>query len=401
METADTHRNGKPKKLVRVSSLPGQSQRREEAGIAPPLPAPAAPAAAARQTAQPPPARSSPRPPDRIPLTPDGFPDEPGMLAAGMESHLATYRERMRAVATLKERLAKAEYGERSAVRQEVAAMFGKSASWLSEQARNLEEIGPCALVPGYGLNRGEHPSIGEELGRKIRAAYLTQERRTVQQVYRDVVKPHCQRNDRNVPHVSTVRRYLADTVTPLMETAFREGKSAYLSDMAPKVVRDLETAEVNEIWCGDHRLWDIFTVCPDGKGNGWTKYGREPCPCGSGRERRKCCSLVRPYVTLLIDVRSALIVAWRIGKTPTAAGVAHAFRSGVLKWGLPRKFYRDNGREFTAKQVGGPAYRDRDERQTELSSLDDGSPEDEVEPEPMPEIEPDFEEDEEETTEE
>lgn len=296
--------------------------------------------------------------PDHIPLTADGLPDVAAMEAMGLQDQADEWGLRLMAVREFNGARDAAEHGETRAAADAVAERWGQDTSTLYRWAKRVREGGPTALMPGYGHQRGE-TCLPQALQHRILDFYLDQRRPTIAQTYRHVVLPWYASDGRKAPHVSTVRRWLRDTVTPLQEQAYRHGRRAYDAHMRPKVVR--ETPEPNEVWCADHRLWDVHVLCPDGKGTGWGGYGARPCPCGSGKIRRDCCSLRRPWITAIVDVGSAAWVGWRIGLTPTASGVCHALRDALMSFGIPQTFVRDNGKEFLATVLGGKPERLRD----------------------------------------
>ncbi|MFW6162225.1 MAG: Mu transposase C-terminal domain-containing protein, partial [Planctomycetota bacterium] len=308
--------------------------------------------------------------PDYVPITRDGLPDEAAMEAAGLDAQLQEYRRRLRAVRQLDRYQAQADHGELTGWAELVADEYDVSTRTLYRWRQDLEEGGLAALVPDTGGRRGS-TVLPPELRRKIRAFYLDRRQPTVAQVWRQVVLPYYQADGLRCPHYSTVRRFLERSVRPLEEIALRLGERAYKTQIEPKVKRDLATADVNGIWCADHRLWDVMVAYPDGRGTGWGRHKNGLCPCGSGRSRAECCSLVRPWVTMIIDVRSAGIVGYRLGRTPTAAGVCHAIRSAMSLVGVPQKFYRDNGKEFTANRLGGKADRPTRPRQRDLDGAE------------------------------
>lgn len=291
-----------------------------------------------------------------IPLTPDGLPDLAALEAAGRDRQAEEWNRRCRAVALVKERLARAEHGEIGAVWRQTAREFGVSKRTLRRWATDRDEAGPLALLPTSGRQPGER-QWPEALVKRAKSFWLDQRRPSAAQVYEYAVRPWCTEQGMDAPHPRTVRRWL-DEVTPVEEVAFREGMDAWRARVAPKVVRDPNALRTNQVWVADHRLLDAFVVVPDGKGKGWTRYGKLPCPCGSGEERRDCCSLKRPWLTAIEDVRSGAIVGWRLGVVPTAAGVCHALKSAILSYGLPEVFVRDCGREFSANRLGGKAAR-------------------------------------------
>ena len=109
-----------------------------------------------------------------------------------------------------------------------------------------------------------------------------------------------------------------------------REGKKAWQDKARPHIFRDESELEVNELWCADHRRLDIFCWPPEGA--------------------RKA---IRPWVTAIIDVRSAAWVGWTLWLTPSSDTIACALRRAIMTYGVPKTWYRDNGKDFQAKRFG------------------------------------------------
>jgi len=247
--------------------------------------------------------------------------------------------------------------GKKTAAAQRIAAEHGISVTVLYAWRRLLEEGGPVALVPGWNPRRGT--TLPAELQHQIRAFFLDGRQATVAQVYRHVVLPFFAERGEDPPSYATVRRFVRADILPVEAAFWRESRRDFEATFALKVERDSASLGVNEVWCADHRKWDVFVFVPDGKGTGWLPHDRLECPCGSGKERRNCCSLRRPWVTMIADVKSAAWVGYRIGLAPSAAGVCHALREAILRFGVPQAFYRDHGKEFLANRLGGKPGRD------------------------------------------
>ena len=170
---------------------------------------------------------------------------------------------------------------------------------------------------------------------------------------------PYCAERGIGVPHVSTVRRFLRSAVPPVVETVARQGRRAYQEQHEVRVRRDPEEVGVNNWWSSDHRILDHLVMVPDGKGLGWPSSARRLlCTCGSGQERRHCCSVRRVWATVTMDRASAAVVSWRLSLQPNRATVAHSLRQAIMRFGLPKVWVRDNGKEFTANLIGGSPVR-------------------------------------------
>ena len=285
-----------------------------------------------------------------IPLTRDGLPDLAALRSLGLDQYADEWNRRMRAVSDASHARMRADYGEKTTAMRRVADMHGVGYRTLQRWYKSWKEGGPAALVPDWKNNRGE-TCLPVDLQLQIRESWLNSRRMSKAQVYREIVQPWYEENrPGECPHYSTVRRFINDHILPLEKTARREGPEEYQKQMHPRVQRDLPP--VGEVWSADHRLWDVFVIVSDGQGSGWGRHDTIKCPCGSGKQRRNCCSLRRPWVTVLADVGSACFVGYRIGRNPNASGVCHAVRDGILDWGLPDWFCPDNGMEFKAKRL-------------------------------------------------
>ena len=293
-----------------------------------------------------------------IPLTREGAPDRAACEALGWGRQLVEWDRRMAVVSDFHEAQAQARHGNKRSVAKAVAAKHGIGVRTVYRLNQLLAQGGPAAVFPQQGLV-SNGPSLPTPLQLQIRQYWGNSRHVTFAQAYGDIVLPFYKDLERDPPHLSTIRRWVRKHVLPVEDLAFREGPRAYEAKGAPKVVRDLPK-EPNDWWVADHRLWDTQIVIHDGQGTGWGKHGTAQCPCGSGRDRRNCCSVRRPWITLIADIATAGFVGWRMGLTPTAAGVCQAVRSAVRHFGLPRHWYRDNGREFTARRLGGDAARCR-----------------------------------------
>lgn len=114
----------------------------------------------------------------------------------------------------------------------------------------------------------------------------------------------------------------------------WREGDKAYEDDAAPYITRLYEDLEVNEVWVADNHTIDVIS------------------------KDDQTDKLHRLYVTMFQDVRSRKAVGWYITDRPNSDAVLYALRKAILKHGIPRYIYTDNGREFLCFDVGGRGRR-------------------------------------------
>jgi len=265
-----------------------------------------------------------------VPVTPDGLPDFEALARYGRHDAIKKTCRRVRAVQEVQGKLAAAAHGRRGSVWREVAAGYGLTVATLRRIEREYREGGPAALVPGYGHARGKLRAIPEDLELAIRETWLQPTRRNAKEIYRHVVRPWCRERGAPTPHYATVARFIRRRILPVEAVILRQGKKAYENGSRPHIFRDVQELAVNELWCADHRKLDLFCWPPDG--------ARRP---------------IRPWVTAIIDVRSAAWVGWTLWLTPSGDTIACALRRAMMTYGLPKSFYRDNGRDFQARRFG------------------------------------------------
>lgn len=114
-----------------------------------------------------------------------------------------------------------------------------------------------------------------------------------------------------------------------------REGEKAYNDKCAPFIRRDYTHLESNECWIADNHTFDIISEAPDG-----------------GRHRL--------HLTCFIDARSGMPVGWNITDNPCSESTIIALRHGILRCGIPKVIYMDNGSEFLTYDIAGRGHRSR-----------------------------------------
>lgn len=135
------------------------------------------------------------------------------------------------------------------------------------------------------------------------------------------------------LPSYHAFRRALK-TIPFAVVKLFREGDKAFEDEAAPYITRLYDDLEVNEVWVADNHTLDVLTI----------KDGTE--------------KLHRMYVTAFQDVRSRKMVGWYLTDNPNSEAVLYALRKGILKHGIPRYIYTDNGQEFLCFDIGGRGRR-------------------------------------------
>ncbi|MFO7955511.1 MAG: Mu transposase C-terminal domain-containing protein [Candidatus Brocadiia bacterium] len=291
-----------------------------------------------------------------VPVT-DGHLNFGALEDMGLEEKAEKARRLFRAIARAKRLIAENGGKDVTAIKRAVAAGIGLSESAFYRWWRRYEVAGSAGLVDGRGGRRGDYSAIPEELQRKILDAYLNGRSRSVAEIWRHVVAPHFEGGQARMPSYSAVRRFIENEVSPLLETVARQGERAYKERCAPRVARDYSVLSPNEWWTSDNRLGDNLVLVSDGQGQGWSGYEpTAPCPCGSGKARKRCCSARRVWWTVTFDVASAAIVSWSLALRPDSSTIAQNLRRGILDFGLPENWLRDNGSDYGAKRIAAGA---------------------------------------------
>jgi transposase InsO family protein len=278
--------------------------------------------------------------PPAIRTAPDGLPDLAAAEAAGKRWASEIWSRHLAAVRAARQAMAQARRGDRTMVLTEVARRFAMSPGTLYRWLKIRREQGAGGLIPKARGGRGRR-AIPAEMEPAILECFLTQQRQTMRQVYDNLVVPLAEARGVAAPSYSSLRRFIRRAVRPLDAVAFREGQRAYNAKMAPKVVRELP--EPGQVWCADFRLLDVMVECEDGKAR-------------------------RPWACMVADVGSACWVGWRLCDRPSAAQVCYALRRAIALFGPPAYFVRDNGREFTARRLGGKPERLRRPRARDIA---------------------------------
>ena len=138
-----------------------------------------------------------------------------------------------------------------------------------------------------------------------------------------------------SIPSERAFRYRVARDVDDYIKCMAREGQKACHDRYAPYVVRCYDNLNANDVWIADNHTLDV------------------QCVDASGRQ-------YRPTLTALLDAKSGVLVGYNITESPSVQSSILALRNGIRKYGIPKVFYADNGREFLAHDMGGLGFRSR-----------------------------------------
>lgn len=138
------------------------------------------------------------------------------------------------------------------------------------------------------------------------------------------------------VPSYATFNRWAHECPVPLATLA-RDGEKAFNDRCGLYVDRLYDDMASNDYWIADGHTIDVITKMAD----------------GSDSRRRLTLSA-------FIDARSGIYVGWVVTDHPSSDATLLALRKAILRYGLPRYIYVDNGREYLNIDIGGTGHRTR-----------------------------------------
>lgn len=136
------------------------------------------------------------------------------------------------------------------------------------------------------------------------------------------------------IPSERSFRRQIDRDVAYALQVYMREGEKAFNDRCAPYAMRMYESLAANDCWIADNHTFDVISI-EDG-----VKH--------------------RLYLTAFTDAKSGVMTGWNITDAPSAQSTILALRHGIMRFGIPKCIYVDNGREFLNISFGGRGHRAR-----------------------------------------
>lgn len=135
-----------------------------------------------------------------------------------------------------------------------------------------------------------------------------------------------------DIPSERTFRRK-AEALPYAVVMYMRKGDKAFSDKCLPYIERLYDGIEANDVWIADNHTFDFFTEGENGKAH-------------------------RLYLTAFTDAKSGMMVGWNLTENPSSDSTLLALRHGILRCGVPRSIYVDNGSEFLVSDIGGRGHR-------------------------------------------
>ena len=136
------------------------------------------------------------------------------------------------------------------------------------------------------------------------------------------------------MPSYDTFYR-MTKTFSKPVATLAREGEKAYNDRYGIFVDRFYDDMASNDYWIADGHTIDVITLSED------------------GLEQRH-----RMTLSAFIDARSGIYVGWVVTENPSSDSTLAALRKAIMRYGLPKYIYVDNGREYLNIDIGGTGHR-------------------------------------------
>lgn len=135
------------------------------------------------------------------------------------------------------------------------------------------------------------------------------------------------------IPSEMTFRRRIEKDVAYAVKTLLRDGEKAFSDRCSPYIMRMYDKLKANDCWIADNHTLDIQSY--DDHGN-----------------------VHRLYLTAFLDAKSGVLTGWNITDSPDSQSTILALRNGIMRFGIPKCIYVDNGREFLTHDIGGKGHR-------------------------------------------
>ncbi len=214
------------------------------------------------------------------------------------------------------------------------------SARILYRKKQALKELGEAGLVDRRGKHDNHKKAIPKEVFDIFEYFFLDQSRKSVElcmTLTKLEISQHPERYDQSLlPLASrdTFSREIDRSIPVPVQKYYREGEKACHDECANYIERSYDDLHSNDIWVCDNHTFDIFV-----------NDGESSKPA-------------RVYLTAFLDVRSRKMVGWYVTDVPSSDATLQALRRGITAYGIPKRIYSDNGREFLTHDIGGRGFR-------------------------------------------
>lgn len=191
--------------------------------------------------------------------------------------------------------------------------------------------------------NRGgwnkEKSSIPAEVWDQFCFLYLSENKPTVSRCYDltlECAKEYYPELVDAIPCERSFRRHIKSDIPEAVRIYLRDGDKAMKDKCVPYISRMYDNLHANDVWIADNHTFDIQSY-DETEG-----------------------TIHRLYLTAFLDAKSGVLVGWNVCLSPNSQSTIIALRHGIMRFGIPKAVYFDNGREFLTHDVGGKGHRRR-----------------------------------------
>lgn len=188
------------------------------------------------------------------------------------------------------------------------------------------------------GWNRGQSKLTDDSLiWQCFLQLYLNDSRPVLSQCYRSTIAFIQAKHPElvaDIPSENCFRRKLETIPFAVLEYA-RNGDKALNDHCIPYAQRMQDNIFANDIWVMDNYTFDVIV-----------------------KENEHSTKTKRMYLTTVLDVKSGVLVGYNITDSPDSQSTLTALRFAMLRYGVPKYLYFDNGREFSTNDIAGETKR-------------------------------------------
>lgn len=206
----------------------------------------------------------------------------------------------------------------------------------LYRKQRALRNRDFAGLLDKRGKSRKGKSTIPDIVWQAFLSFYLDERQHPIKRCY-EYTRLWAQQEQpelvADIPCYTTFCRHIKSDVPEAVETLGRKGEKAFNDRCAPYIRRTYEDMQSNDWWIADNHTFDIISQDEEGKRH-------------------------RLYLTAFFDARAGIFTGCYVTLNPCSQATLIALRKGILKYGIPKNIYVDNGREFLTFDIGGLGHR-------------------------------------------
>lgn len=219
-----------------------------------------------------------------------------------------------------------------------LADYYGLSETTIQRDMRKYEAVGPVAdhFAPVTRSDRGKSRIFDARAIEILYSNYFGQPHITIGAAYQKTVE-YCNLNGLSVGSLRSAQRLIQKCDKRAAYVMYRdEGRWALKNKMAPPILRDYNSLQVNDIWVGDQHRFNHWVV------DDITK------------------KVFRPEGFFWEDIKSRYVTGFEITRHYNSQTVASALIRGIIPvtespvFGIPKMIYTDWGRPELSKYIQG-----------------------------------------------